>query len=54
MNPFGDQDAKLKLMKDPITAAYMQEEDFRNIVNELHKNLKELGYNPKPLSSATH
>ena len=43
MNPFGDHDAKLKLMKDPITALYMQEEDFRNIIDELHKNPKELG-----------
>ena len=43
MNPFGDADAKQKLIKNPITAAYMQEEDFRNIIDELHKNPKELG-----------
>ena len=43
MNPFGDTDAKHKLFKDPVTAAYMQEEDFRNIIDELEKNPKDLG-----------
>ena len=43
VNPFGDTDAKQKLLKNPVTAAYMQEEDFRNIIDELHKNPKELG-----------
>ena len=33
VNPFGDTDAKQKLLKNPVTAAYMQEEDFRNIID---------------------
>ena len=44
MNPFGDADAKLRLMKNPKTAAYFQQENFRRIIEELHEDPRQLGW----------
>ncbi len=43
LNPFGDPDAKQRLLSNPVTAAHMQQPDFQRIFDELHREPKQLG-----------